>query len=487
MLRPISLHSWGEVHPIQAGERATHVWQHLYNPMERWDGLVGADIPALRHESERCGCPPLPEKPRARLRGEPPSCTELLERHHERYYGPAYLRELASEGTVHGRQKRDFQRLWCCTPRGVLVSVGLRYPRSVLTAFRPDPPHENFPGTDEAYHRLARQRWRRDVHMSVPGAWKAEVLQELEVVSERPPEHTDDAWRLVWAIGHARALAASEPDVVGPLQLAEAHLERHRRHVERSLSGQLRVEPLLAGLEASLQAGQPDEAQDRLLALEDVLGVAEVLGFAPHVQRILAEVARQVGHAPPTLAGFDELARQRLHASGQAAHTLWNSVLAAASRVPVSRPPAFLGNWFVRLDQLRALLVRGATGLLERFDVGAPILTPDVTLGRYSPEFRVHVEGHCPPEWRLRLFIVDAAHPDGEPLREDEHFHREADRWILDSWSLDDAEDVALVIALAAPSLPMVSSLAPLLDATASHPGVQVAEVLLSPPSGRMP
>ncbi|WNG26755.1 hypothetical protein F0U62_24095 [Cystobacter fuscus] len=276
---------------------------------------------------------------------------------------------------------------------------------------------------------------------------------------------------------------------MGPLQLAEAHLEHHRRQVEQSLSGQLRVEPLLTGLESSLQAGQPDEAQDRLQALEDVLEVAEVLGFEPHVQRILAEVARQVAHAPPTLAGFDELARQRLKACGRAAHSFWSMVLAAASRVPTEPLPEVLGKWFVRLDQLRAHLARGATGLLERFDVGPPILTPTVTLGRYSPEIDVLVEGHCPRDWQLRLFIVDAEHPEGELLREgiDEDFHREGDRWILDGWQLRDPKDVALVIALAAPSLPRVSSVALLLEAAAASSGVRVMEVLLSPPSGQTP
>ena len=258
--------------------------------------------------------------------------------------------------------------------------------------------------------------------------------------------------------------------MVAPLQLAEAHLARHREQVEQSLRGPLRVEPLLAGLEVSLEAGQPEEARDRLLALDDVLGVAEVLGFEPHLQRILTEVARQVVHAPSALAGFEDGARERISAGGPAARALWSTVLAAASRVPTAPLPPVVGPWLLRLDQVRADLAQVLTGWVERLDVGAPTLTPTVTLGRYSPEIAVHVEGHCPPGWQMRLFIVDAKHPEGVPLGEGrgQDFHREADRWILDGWVLDGPEDVALVIALAAPVLPPVSSLGDLLEAAAT-------------------
>jgi hypothetical protein len=414
----------------------------------------------------------------------------LLEQHHDRYYGPAYLRELASKDTWVGRQKRDSQRLLCCTPRGVLVSVGLEPPISVLTAFRPDLPLKSSTGRDEDYYRAAYLRWRRGAsNMSSPGVWKAEVLRALEVASQSPPTSPAEAWALVWAIGHARALAAVEPEVDAPLQGVEALLEHHRQQLVQLLKEEMRIAPLLAGLKASLEAGLPEETQDQLLALEDVLVVAEVLDFEEHTRHILTEVSQLTSHWPPALTGFDELARQRMGLSGQAARSFWRTVLAAASHAPALRLPGVLQAWLARIDEARDILGRSATGLLEGFGMTTATLRPKVVLGRAPTVFDVHVEGFCPPDWQLRLFVVDAEHPEGELLREGarEDYRREAERWIFDAWELQGAEGVALLIALAAPSLPETPSLEQLLAAAATIPGARLAEVLLSPPNGQKP
>ncbi|MBM7112680.1 hypothetical protein [Archangium primigenium] len=322
--------------------------------------------------------------------------------------------------------------------------------------------------------------------MTDPDAWKAEVLHALADLSSRPPSAPDDAWRLVLAIGEARPSRASAHDVEVALQRAEAHLARYRDDVERAVSSGLRVEPLLADWAASLQQGHPEAALDQLLALEEILVGAEVLGLSAPLQRILTEVARLVAPAPAALAGLDLLARDRLALRGPSARALWDTVSEAATRVSRSAPPGVVTTWFSRLDRLRADLARGASRLTERFDVEPPDLTPVIALGRASSEWQVRVEGHCPAGWRLRLFLVDAAHPQGVPLREgvDANFHRVADRWILDGWLLDNAEDIALLIVLAAPTLPEGESLDALLVSAAASPEVRVAEVLLNPASG---
>ncbi len=485
MLKPISLPPWGQVHPIQNSGRATHTWQHLYHLGQRWDELVGADIRVLRHEAEQCSCPPPPGEERRHLPKVARSCRALLERHHDGYYGPAYLRELAHEGIRTGRQ-HDSQRLLCCTPRGVLISVGLAPPISVLTAFRPDLPLKSSTGTDEEYFQAAYQRWGRGVRtMSSPGTWKAEVLRALAVARQRPPTQPAEAWALSWAIGHGRALSAREPEVAAPLQEAERLLEQHQRQLVQLLEEDLRVAPLLAGLESSLEAVLPEEAQDQLLALEDVLVVAEVLGFEKHVQHILTEVSRLASHWPPAMAGFDELARQRLSVSGGAASSLWQAVLTAASRMPAVRLPEVLQTWIERIDEARALLGRDAAELVEHFGMTHVQLAPQVVLGHAAPAFDVHVEGGCPHDWRLRLFIVDALHPRGEPLHEGEDYRRDGERWVFDGWRLEEAEVPALLIALAAPSLPEPASLEQLLKADLV--GAWLTDVLLSPSSGRTP
>ena len=323
--------------------------------------------------------------------------------------------------------------------------------------------------------------------MSVPAAWKAEVLRELESAIQALPTNTGDAWNLVWAIGYARELARVAPGLVAPLRAAEAHLAQHRPRVEQLLSGNLRDEPLLAELGAALQARQPEEAQDRLLALEEVLVVAQVLGFEPVIQRILAEAARQLLQGTATLAGFEELARRRLGLVGPAASALWSNVHSAAPSSAGPLMPGALRHWLVLLDEARALLAQGSRAWLERFDVSSVALHPVPVLGRAPTEYRVHVEGHCPPGWQLRLFLVDGAYPDGELLREGEDYRRQVDRWTFDSLRLEGRDDVALLIALAAPRLPNVASLAQAIKLAASMPEARLTEVFLSPPSGQKP
>jgi len=488
VLQPISLPLWGQVHPIQKNGRATHVWQHFYYPAEHWDELAGIDIRLLRYDAEQCSCPPPPGAERTQLPEVVHSCLVLLERHHDSYYGPAYLRELASKDTRIGRQQREPQRLLCCTPCGVLVSVGLRPPLSVLTAFRPDLPLKSSARRDEDYYQAAYQRWMRGTNnMSSPGAWKAEVLRALEAASQTPPTHPAEAWELVWAIGHARALTAEEPEVIVPLQRAEALLEHHRPQFVQLLKEELRIAPLLAGLKASLDTGLPEETQDQLLALEDMLRVAEVLGFEVHVQHILTEVSQLVSRWPPTLTGFDALARQRMDLPGQATRSLWSTVLATASHASASRLSGVLQAWLARIDEARDLLGRGASGLWEGFGMTTATLNPRVVLGPTAPVFDVHVEGLCPPDWQLRLFVINAQYPEGELLREGEDYRRDAERWIFDAWELQEAEGVTLLIALAAPSLPDAPSLESLLVAAATLPNARWTEVLLSPPNGRKP
>ncbi|NPD26389.1 hypothetical protein [Corallococcus exiguus] len=319
--------------------------------------------------------------------------------------------------------------------------------------------------------------------MSAPGTWKVVVLRELEAVSRMPPANTEDAWRLAWAIGHARALLSLEPDIRGPLQTAEALLASHLQEVERQLEGRLRVEPLLAGLEAALQDGMPEEAQDRLLALEDVLVVCEVLGFQSDLERVLSEVSRQLAHPSSTLSGFDALARQRQEASGPAAHQLWGMVSTAASKASAQPLPASVERWFVHLDRVRAHVAQGLSDLVETLNIHSAEARPLVALGQEASRFDVHVEGRCPPDWNLRLFIVDAAHPDGEALHEGADYRRQGEHWYFDSWQLHGRDDLALLVAVAAPALPDAPSLAGLLGAIDSRSDVLVAESLLSPPS----
>jgi hypothetical protein len=340
-LLPIFHPDWGAVNPMRETEQAAHVWQHLYNPAERWDALVGTDIQPLRSAAEQKGCPPQPPKQprsqtRPRLPKVPKPCYVLLKEHHNAYYGPTYLHELGQSRTEWGVQSIEPHHLMCCTPRGVLVAVGNGRPRVVLTAFRPDLPFDDGSNADDAtYHQVAHERWEGST-MRDHSTWKQGVLRTLEQAVDQPPQRTADAWRLVRAIGHARAIAEREPDVAARLGAAEALLERHRQDIAHLLVGKLRTEALLAGLKSALAAEEPHETQDRLLALADILVVSEVLGDSSEIERIHDRARQLIASWPSGLTGFEHLARARLETSSPAVQPLWKAVTAAQ---PLTQPP----------------------------------------------------------------------------------------------------------------------------------------------------
>ncbi|MFY0528752.1 hypothetical protein ACN28I_38170 [Archangium gephyra] len=495
---PVSRPPWGEIHPLPWSLRATKVWQHLYNSMERWDGLVGTDIQTLVREAEGQGCPPPPEtsgpgRPRPQLpQGVPAACTELLRRHHDTWYGPAYMRELAHPESREGIQKKkELRRLMFCTPRGVLVSVGMDPPVSVVTAFRPDLPADLSGGDgseprDEDYYQEARSRWSRLVNtlvntMSEQDAWKAEVLREIEEPRGQPPSRTREAWAWIRAIGHARGLVAREPEVALPLQAAEQSLARHRPDAVRLLKGRLRVEPLLAHLESSLAGAQSEETQDALLALEDLLVVAEVLGFDEQLGHLLGELSRLTRWWRSSLAGFESWARDRQEVSGPAARRFWDTVITAATAPPL---PGFLQAWRESLESWTARVHHALEGLAI---TGA--LEPEAVLGKGVPGFFVVAEGHCPAGWGLRLFIIDAENPAGALLHEGTDYVRHGNGWRLEQmvWRLQGEDATALVMAIAAPMLPETVELERLLEETASSTETRLATVLLTPSTGRTP
>ncbi|MHA7631606.1 hypothetical protein [Corallococcus sp. M7] len=333
-LRPIHHRFGGIVHPMRDNKQATHVWQHLYNPEERWDALVGVDIKALRATAEELGCPPQPPRQRQkssrlRLPKIPKSCYELLKKHHDAHYGPAYLRELDDSRTEWGIQHRESKELLCCTPRGVLVAIDRKHPPAVVTAFRPDLPfHSDGDADDAAYQQTAHERWV-GATMRERSAWTQGLIRELERVGQQPPQRTADAWRLVRTLGHARALRTHEPELVPGLDAAEALWERHRQDISSLLTGKLRTEAIQAGLELAFDALDPHDLQDRLLALADLVVVFEVLGQSAEAERILDDTRRRFDSWPPELTGFGELAQARLETSGSTVRRFWTAVLDA--------------------------------------------------------------------------------------------------------------------------------------------------------------
>ncbi|MCY1042170.1 hypothetical protein OV208_12670 [Corallococcus sp. bb12-1] len=332
-LRPVFHPEWGRVHPMRESKQATHVWQHLYNPEERWDALVGTDIQVLASAAEQQGAPPPPRLRPGQARPQLPRvskrCYILLKEHHDAYYAPVYLRELDAARTQWAVQTRETRSLLCCTPRGVLIAVSHSHPRAVLTAYRPSlPVSEPGDGSDADYQVIARSHWE-GLTMPDDSTWKRGLLRELEEAGRQQPRRALDAWRLARAIGHGRALVVRAPGIVPHLDSAEALLARHRQDVIYLLEGRLRSDASVAGLDAALEAAEPHEVQEQLVSLADFLVVFEVLDQQVESHSLQERIQRILKSWPPKLTGFDLLAQAWLETAGPTVRPLWASVLAA--------------------------------------------------------------------------------------------------------------------------------------------------------------
>ncbi|MFL5346645.1 MAG: hypothetical protein ACJ8AT_17835 [Hyalangium sp.] len=490
-LRPVFHPQWGNVYPIRDNKQATHVWQHLYNPIEHWDELARVEIRPLFLAAKEKGCPDPPPTPawgesRDSLPHVPKPCYALLKKHHDQYYGPAYLRELGSPKTLWGAKPES---LLCCTPRGVLVAVKRAAPCMVRTAFRPDLPiHDSAGVDDDDYYQEAHHRWEKDM-TSMSSSWKRGVLRELTEASRQPPQRTFEAWRLVRAIGHARPLAAKEPELAAPLLAAEALLARDESEITRLLQGRLRTDEILDGLRASLSAHDVDEARDRLLAVEDLLVVNEVLGLGAEIARIQERLQTILSPSSRTLVSFAPLAHARLPVSGQAGQALWNALLAGLSSAlgPLAAAQRWLTAALAGIEERISRAGQEGAKALGELITNATLQPVGVLHGRAEREFEAQVEGHCRPDWQLRLFVVDAKHHMGEELLRDAGYTRSADRWRLEEWRLHGADDDTLVIAIAAPSLPTTKELERLLEETSQLPEAWIQGRWLMPSSERMP
>ncbi|MBK8691628.1 MAG: hypothetical protein IPN17_04820 [Deltaproteobacteria bacterium] len=155
----------GEILPIDVSQQPRKVVKHLYNGPENWDPLIGHDVSALVAEARAAGVTATPGRdadldPKARG-------TITLHRHHDAYYGPAYLRSLAAETTRWAPQTifgRD--RTLACSQDGVLIAFDRGNRCKVVTAFRPELPLPSVQPTEHDFAMEADSRWRQVVDSS---------------------------------------------------------------------------------------------------------------------------------------------------------------------------------------------------------------------------------------------------------------------------------------------------------------------------------
>ncbi|HEX5745189.1 MAG TPA: hypothetical protein VFZ09_03035 [Archangium sp.] len=175
------------VHALRRGwQREKHVLKHLYRWTERWDFIVEGLPSHLRERALQAGCSLIDRVQRGSERRElvAPSCRQLLQKDHDAFYMPTYMRSVDT-ARARGRAKSlgpSSGRLFLVGDNGVLVVVTEGFdqrPSRVLSAYRYHglPPEQHRP---EKFVEAAVDYWRDKKVLSEGALAKARALQDDE-------------------------------------------------------------------------------------------------------------------------------------------------------------------------------------------------------------------------------------------------------------------------------------------------------------------
>lgn len=118
-MRPWAHPKLGRIELLPPELQPKKVWAHFYDPAEHWERLTTHDVAGMRGEAERVvGVSRAAQAglPRLGARRWGPA-RRLLQEHHDRAYGPAYLAEMASTETAWTPRMDARHRHLACTPR----------------------------------------------------------------------------------------------------------------------------------------------------------------------------------------------------------------------------------------------------------------------------------------------------------------------------------------------------------------------------------
>lgn len=458
----------GDIGEMREREQELKGWKHLYDPLERWEQLIGVSAETLHSQARANGC----GEWRRPLQGEwhpglSRSCRRCLFRHHDQLWRDAY-----GEALLDPRSRIGRDRFWTgnpvvlASPRGVWLVLRLNGER-VFNAFRPHPPGRGVDWEEEDFAAEADRRFERNT-----GASMRDRSQLLQRQLKRPV----DAWHLALAV--AAAQLDPQPADAEALRDAIARLGALPRSVrEEALPAR---GDLLDALEAVLDE-RNEELEDTtnvVLAMEDALVATEVLlgeGEAIQLQEALEGL---VAWAPEAWLGLQPVVEARAQETAGAAQSWWRTVGETLSALelggvqPIHVPDSPLARlltappWWERLTKKFSSL---AHGLVEPvalgIDVGVAQLGSDDELWEVTgPELPAGVQ----------LFVVDAKNPDGDPVTED--LVEKGPFWQLE---VPGQEAYVVWIEGVSPCPDLVSAL----EQASRSPGARVQVALVSRPS----
>ncbi|MFH1465079.1 MAG: hypothetical protein ABIO70_11905 [Pseudomonadota bacterium] len=423
----------GRVDPIVRKKQPEKVWKHLYDPAERWQDVCDMDRKGLEDEAIRAGCAPfLPSKI---FPGVDWRTAKTLHRHHDRYYGPAYASEASHPDTAWVPKLADPERWVGRTPGAVLIFVQLGTPCRVKTAFRPLPPSGDVSGDGDVHQRQADYKFEKETGMTPDRA--RSLARQLAQATATAPSTALDAWWLALAVGQARLASGTSPELAGLRERGEQLL---RATPQALLDGAIMdgaLEITLDRLAEGLKDDEPEELEDALSDLEDLLMVGQVLSQTAATMSAVDQASELLAWLPTEFEAVSALAALRLDAMGrddsEPVIRLWLAVEEASTAAsiretaPAERPAATLVDALLPtpnplLDRVRAWSREGAahqTAWARQVMGGlriAPAPAPAMGSEEARPTFPTIYTPRVPGFEHCRAFVVDSEYPSGHDV-----------------------------------------------------------------------
>jgi len=478
------------------------VWKHFYAPDEHWERIASADPVPLRRAAEdivgrtREEASELPRvSPDAwgRVRA-------VLADHHEAAYGPAYFDAVRDPESCWSLRMGRGQRHVGYSPRGVYFVVQLDRPASwVMTAYRPHPPIIGVDSSEAGYLRAAEAKFAKETGMDSRDA-AGDVVARLEEASRTAPANLEDLWWLAAAVGHGR-FHAEDPAVVRSLSAAERRLAEVERRLADALRRSLDWSAVLQGIRSGVKDVNPFDLETALHDAEDLLVVASVMGAVAEAEAFLEQAETLLGWIPAEWVELGDVAARRAAAVGGADHVagrLWihaeEAALGAALRDgPASvRPAARLVDALVpavlpwdsillRIALIGAGMAAERRACRERWaSTRAAVALTAPKMGASGDEqdlWDVRLTVQDSDREFVRVFVVDAAHPEGH---EDTEFSERKDEPL---WRLEGREDRALIVVVASDSRIEGTTLDEVLSEAERRRDIIVTTKEVSPPT----
>lgn len=455
----------GPIEPLPRGLQPAKVWKHFFDQSQHWERLCGQDVASMRREAEaivgiqrsnRAALPRMDRERRHRAR-------DLLGRHHDAAYAPAYQAEMSSPDALWTPTQDAQRRHQVLTPNAVFAVVQVDGWNWVVTAFRPLPPTCGLDWDEVNIRRYAAGYFRRETGMHGDNLARA-TAENLQRASTLVPRSAQDAWWLASAIGYGRLLARHS-EVADALAEAEAVLARAPADLVAELARALDWEGCLHRLAGALKDSRPEDAEAVLATAEELLAAGSVVASETQTDDFCTEAEALIAWLPAEWSHLLDRAASRREVLGSPdhpVHRLWSAVEDAATgaamrelppaihpvarlvdAVVAARPP--WRRWRARVAQLVPGASAAVAGWVQRSLDGIHVARPAPVMGAAgTPPGSWDVLGRPAPEAPcFKLFVVDEANPEGREVTE--HFDPAGDKL----WLIEPGDEAALIILIA--------------------------------------